>query len=198
MMSVLSKIGDLIKAGAPTLGGLVFGSAGEKGIELAMGLVSSALGVENEPDAIEAALKNDPEALVKIKTAEIENKTILEKAQLEHDVEVAREETKRIQEAAETQRKELSSEDGFVRRARPFFMNIFAISLLVQMIAVSYVIAFKPADEAATTIASVVQLAGMWTIALGIVGVYIKMRSDDKNPNKGIGLLGALAEKIKG
>jgi len=57
--------GDLAKV-APVLGGLIGGPAGA-GIG---SLLASALGVPNTPSDVQAALKTDPEAAVKIKQIE--------------------------------------------------------------------------------------------------------------------------------
>ena len=69
----------LIGKGAPLLGTLVGGPAG--GAVAAM--IASTLGVEGTPDAIEAALNGDPDAMVKLKELELTHKTELEKMNLE-------------------------------------------------------------------------------------------------------------------
>lgn len=73
------KVKDVLGGAAPLIGSLVGGPAGG-----ALGtLISGALGVEDSPDAVEAALKGNPEALAKIKALEITHKTELEKMALE-------------------------------------------------------------------------------------------------------------------
>ena len=69
------KIGDIVGGAAPWIGSLLGGKAGEA----AGSLVASVLGCDPEPDAIEAAIKADPEALVKLKQAEMDHKVELEK-----------------------------------------------------------------------------------------------------------------------
>ena len=61
-------VGKIGKA-APFVGSLLGGKAGGAVGEMLAGV----LGVDNTPDAVSAALKNDPEALVKIKKFELEN-----------------------------------------------------------------------------------------------------------------------------
>lgn len=70
------KVLELIGDAAPVVGTMLGGPAGAA----VGGLVAKALGVENKPEAIEEALKSNPEALVKIKELELSR----EIAQLEH------------------------------------------------------------------------------------------------------------------
>jgi hypothetical protein len=66
-MPTWSDVTSFIGAAAPVVGGLLGGPAGA-----AVGsLISKTLGVEEKPDAVIDALKNNPDALVKIK--ELEN-----------------------------------------------------------------------------------------------------------------------------
>ena len=70
------KVLELIGDAAPVVGTMLGGPAGT----VVGGLVAKALGVDNTPEAIEEALKNNPEALVKIKEIEASR----ELAQLEN------------------------------------------------------------------------------------------------------------------
>lgn len=63
------KIGKLIGKAAPLLGSVVAGPAGG----IAGKVISEALGVENKPDEVEQALRDDPEAFIKIQQAEYSN-----------------------------------------------------------------------------------------------------------------------------
>lgn len=74
-----SKLGKTIAGFAPMLGGVVGGPAGA-GIG---SVIASAFGVDNEPDKILNAIKNDPDALVKLKEIELNNKTELERISME-------------------------------------------------------------------------------------------------------------------
>lgn len=79
----MSKTWDDIKGyvskAAPLIGLIAGGPAGST-----VGtMIASALGVENTPDAVEAALKNDPDALVKLKELELTHKTKFEEMALE-------------------------------------------------------------------------------------------------------------------
>ena len=74
-----SDLGKTIAGFAPLLGGVVGGPAGA-GIG---SIIASAFGVEDKPDAIAAAIKNDPEAAIKLKEIELNNKVDLERIALE-------------------------------------------------------------------------------------------------------------------
>lgn len=73
------KVKTLIGSAAPLVGTLLGGPAGG----VAGGLVASALGVENSPKAIEAALVDDPQAFVKLKAMEQAYTVELQKLALE-------------------------------------------------------------------------------------------------------------------
>ena len=73
------KVKGIISGAAPLVGTLVGGPAGGT-----VGtLISSALGVDDSPDAIEMELRNNPDALLKIKELEITHKTRFEEMALE-------------------------------------------------------------------------------------------------------------------
>lgn len=67
---------------APIIGGLLGGPAAP--ITAAVGaIVASALGTDNNPEAVHAALQSDPDALVKLREAEMTHKLALERLKLE-------------------------------------------------------------------------------------------------------------------
>jgi hypothetical protein len=64
-----SDIKDLLGSAAPLLGTVVGGPAGA-----AVGsMIASALGVEDNPKAVSEAIKNDPDAFIKLKQLELDN-----------------------------------------------------------------------------------------------------------------------------
>ncbi len=74
-----SELGEKIAGFAPLLGAAVGGPAGS-----AIGtLVASAFGSENEPDAIMTAINANPEAALKLKNLELDNKVELQRVILE-------------------------------------------------------------------------------------------------------------------
>ncbi len=72
-------IKGFIGKGAPLIGTLLGGPAGGA----VASLVANALGVEDTPDAIGAALKADPSALLKLKELEFAHKTKFQELMLE-------------------------------------------------------------------------------------------------------------------
>lgn len=90
-----SDIGNIVGRAAPMVGTLLGGPAGA-----AVGsLVASALGVNNDPDAVNSALANDPEALVKIQELQLNAKVQLQ--QLAVSLETTRIQADGAQYAAE-------------------------------------------------------------------------------------------------
>lgn len=77
------KVLELIGDAAPTVGGLLGGPAGAA----VGGLVAKALGVEDKPEAIEEALRANPEALVKIRELEASRELALLEAQYKNKLE---------------------------------------------------------------------------------------------------------------
>lgn len=74
------NIKELIGTSAPVIGTLLGGPAGGA----VGGLISKVLGVDNTPEAIELALMNNPDALVKIKELENSKELAILQAELEH------------------------------------------------------------------------------------------------------------------
>ena len=74
------NIKELIGASAPVLGTLLGGPAGGA----VGGLISKVLGVDNTPEAIELALMNNPDALLKIKELETSKELAILQAELEN------------------------------------------------------------------------------------------------------------------
>jgi len=124
MSDVFGKLAaDLAKMGAPVLGGLIgtavggpagaaIGGLAGKAIEA----VAETLGADATPEAVGAALQNDPGAAAKVQQVEARAPDLTREWE---------EETKRLAEIAVTQRLELQSEDRFIRYARP--ASIWAI-----------------------------------------------------------------------
>lgn len=74
-MSAWENIKDTVASIAPVAGSLLGGPAGGA----IGGLIASALGVENDPDAVARAIKTDPNAALKLKEVEMQ----LEQTRLE-------------------------------------------------------------------------------------------------------------------
>jgi hypothetical protein len=144
-------------------------------------------GKSTDEDAL-ATIQADPTMLLKFQ----------EQASI-RAVSLYQEETKRLRDVNDQMGREVASSDPYVRRMRPTFGYIMAISWGVQMGAISWTIAKDPAN-AAPVIAARASLGTMWTVGLWVLGLYVYKRSEDKKPNaeKGFGVLSALAKRIAG
>jgi hypothetical protein len=78
-----------------------------------------------------------------------------------------------------TLRAEVASEDWYVRRWRPTFGYAVAATWTTTMGAVSWAIVADPA-QSPTIIAALVNTSPIWGIALGVLGVAVVKRSQDK------------------
>lgn len=94
-------------------------------------------------------------------------------------------ETRRLEAQNATIRAEIQSSDPYVRRARPTFLYAIAITWSVQMVGFGAAVVLHP-TEAPKILSALGDVAFMWAIALPVVGVYIKVRSDDKKTSSGM------------
>ena len=179
----------LVGKTAPLLGTLLGGPAGD-----AVGaLISSVLGVDNEPDEVHKALSADPSLLLKLREAEIQQQTQFQQMMVES-------ETKRMTEVNATIRAELANGDKFKSYCRPLFGYVMAITWGAIMLATTYQILFEP-SEATATITALGQLSVLWGIGLAVLGINVYKRSHDKalvygQPQETI--MSAVATRIKG
>lgn len=151
----------------PGLTRLLMGDKAGDVADKVVGAANAVTGSDN-PDEALAQIKKYPE--LQLKLQQEMNHIVL--AELEA-------ENKQLATINATMQVEYTSGDKFVRRWRPFFGYMTAITWAVQMSALSWVIVDQP-DKAGTVITAASGLTGMWGIALAVLGVYIKKRSDDK------------------
>lgn len=195
-MSIWSKAADLLGGAAPLIGGLLLGPAGAA----AGTLVSSALGVENTPEAVAAELQQNPDAILKIKELESRERVQLEQLTLQA-------ETRQHEEINKTMRVEAAANDAYVRRWRPTWGYAMAASwllLVFGLVATVFWSVVEHPTQAAqiiTTLGTFVSLLmPLFGIALAVLGVNVSKRSQDKQVAAGQapppGVLGALAQRI--
>ena len=84
-----------------------------------------------------------------------------------------------IEQINESLRAEVASTDPYVRRMRPTFGYIIAVTWAAQMFAVAYVIAFET-NQAAIVINAVESLGTIWAVGLSVLGIYVYKRSEEK------------------
>lgn len=157
-------IKDAVASVAPTLGTALAGPAGGA----VGGMLATALGVDQTPEAVSQAIKADPQAAVKLREVEAG----LERAQIEAG-------TKRLETVNETIRTEAKSDDAYVRRWRPTFGYLVALAWLLQSCAIGLAVVSDPA-QAGNISQAVTALTPMWSVALAILGINVHNRSQDK------------------
>ncbi|MGB0719256.1 MAG: 3TM-type holin [Bdellovibrionales bacterium] len=87
----------------------------------------------------------------------------------------------------ESLRAEIASQDRYVRRMRPTFGYLMALTWVAQMLAVAYVIIFDT-QRAGYILNAMSSLSAIWAVGLSVLGVYVYKRSEDKK------LLGGAAQ----
>ncbi|HSK38823.1 MAG TPA: 3TM-type holin, partial [Arenibaculum sp.] len=104
-----------------------------------------------------------------------------------------------IGEVNRSLRAETASHDAYVRRMRPTFGYIMALSWCAQMLAVAWVIVSDPA-QAGAVVAALASLGTIWTVGLSVLGVYVYKRSEDKKvaagQSAGTGALDRLVRRL--
>jgi len=187
-------VGKFLKSALPIAASALTGG----GSGLVGALISTAMGVDNNPDVVLAELKRDPDAILKYKLLELEtNRDVIISAQ---EVEL-----KKLQTVNDTMRVEISSGDPFVRRWRPFYGYCVAISWLVQMMGFTFVFGYTAImnpDKLMLVIQQFAVLSGslmaLWALALAVLGVSVHKRSQDKQQpieDKAKGILAKLMGK---
>lgn len=76
-------------------------------------------------------------------------------------------------------RAEVASSDPYVRRMRPTFGYMMAVTWGVQMFALAYVILTDP-GQAGLVINAIESLSTIWSVALSVLGIYVYQRSAEK------------------
>ena len=130
--------------------------------------IAKRLAGKDDPDAALEAIRANPQLLVEFQRTM--NDIVI--AELEA-------ETRRLEAINQTMRAEITSADPYVRRARPTFLYVMAGTWALQTLAFFIAVISYP-TEAPKILASLGDVAFMWTIALSVIGVYVKVRSDDK------------------
>jgi len=154
------NISKIVGRAAPALGPALGGPAG--GVIGAM--VASAVGVENDPAAIEEAIKKDPDAAIKLKQIELENEQKIR----EHLMELAK---LKIEDRKSARQREVElAKTGKRNLIQPTLATI-GVGAFFAM--VGYLIAFGIADmskEASFIVGNLTGIAG--AIAKDIYGYY--------------------------
>lgn len=150
------------------------------GLPVLMSAVSEGLGRIENPAAQSAAsaLKDagtamqagaiPPEAVAEA------NRHVERLADLGGDVE-----KRTLAEVNRSLRAEVASDDAYVRRMRPTFGYVMALSWGAQMGALAWVTVADPA-RAGAVIEAMASLGTIWTVGLSVLGIYVYKRSEEK------------------
>jgi hypothetical protein len=84
-----------------------------------------------------------------------------------------------LSEINQSLRAEILSQDKYVRRMRPTFGYLMALTWAAQMFGVAYIMIFET-DKASTVIEAVESLSAIWAVGLSVLGIYVYKRSEDK------------------
>ena len=84
-----------------------------------------------------------------------------------------------IEQVNKSLREEIASGDQYVRRMRPTFGYIMALSWGAQMFAIAYILVFETA-KAALVINAMSSLSAIWAVGLSVLGIYVYKRSAEK------------------
>lgn len=84
-----------------------------------------------------------------------------------------------LSEVNQTIRSEIASQDQYVRRMRPTFGYLMALTWAAQMLGIAYVIIFDT-QRAASILTAMASLSAIWGIGLSVLGIYVYKRSEDK------------------
>ncbi|EKF9983257.1 hypothetical protein O1D80_000657 [Vibrio cholerae] len=190
------KIKSLIGGAAPLVGSLIGGPAGGTvGV-----LIADALGVENTPDAIEAELLRNPDALLKIKQMESDERIRLRELSYQQAEMESAERKLVITEQHKLMVAELNSDDAYVRRWRPTFGYAVCLAWTSLFFGIAGLMLFHPEfTEQAFTGAA--KLTALFSVALTVLGLNIHKRSQDKQISAGItpaGVFGGIASALRG
>lgn len=93
-------------------------------------------------------------------------------------------EQEKILQVNETYRSEVASNDSYVRRMRPTFGYIMALTWAAQMLAIAYVVITQP-SQASYVIEAFGALSMIWSVGLSVLGVYVYNRSQEKKKDQG-------------
>jgi hypothetical protein len=170
-------VAKVVRKGAPILGGLLGGPLGSAAANAGVSVLCSALGVEEDPDEVMQAIEQNPEALARIREAEIQHQTGLRELQIEQAISQQAEETKRIQVVNATMQAEGKSEHWAQWFWRPFcgFCAGGSLTLLVVFCAILAWRAISAGNEGAMRM--IPDLIGAFLPIFGVFGAILGVAS---------------------
>lgn len=150
------------------------------GLPILVNIVADALGgVDNPVTRGAARALKDVDAA--IKAGQVSDDQITEanrhvesiaKMQAEADA-------KKIAEINKSIRAEIESQDKYVRRMRPTFGYLMAVTWAAQMLGLAWVIVFET-EKSGVVLNAMGNLSAIWAVGLSVLGIYVYKRSEDK------------------
>ncbi|MDR1026360.1 MAG: holin family protein [Lactobacillus sp.] len=168
------------KIGLPVLIKLVKDSLMSIGSEAASNAVNS-LG------QVDTAIRSKEISVEQIKEA---NRHIEKITELETDSDL-----KVLTAINDTIQKELISGDKFVRFWRPFFGYSVSVAWLFTMLTICYCI-IADGEHAPQIIMALVETTSLWGVALGVLGISVVKRSQEKASQEKQGVISNVINKI--
>jgi len=181
----------------PEMLGSLMGPKAEQTAEKVIEIGKTATGV-SDPQDIETALEQNPQALVDFK-AKV----------MEFQLAMYQEDTKRLETVNTTMRAELNSKDPYNARWRATWGYTSAFVWFLQFFAFVFVAIYAVIAYPAR-VGEIIKALGeffastawLWSVALAVLGVAVHKRSKDKELAAGhapaAGLIDSLIDKIKG
>lgn len=164
---------------------MVSGLLSKIGLPVLVNVVAEALGSVDTP-VTKGAAKALREVDEAIRRGQITPEQMAEAnrhAEKMSEMELA-ERAANIGEINKSLRAEIASEDKFVRRMRPTFGYLMALTWAAQMMGVAYVIVFDTA-RAGAVLNAMSSLSAIWAVGLSVLGIYVYKRSEDKKLQNG-------------
>lgn len=166
---------------APLLGRVLGGPAGHVAGEILAGV----LGVESDPESVLKALEVKADAEQVLRALELKHQGRLSEILLLQEQAVLAAAVQTTQTVNETMRAEIESEHWFYRSWRPAYgwlIGVCFFSVIMNSIALAW---FKP-ESLPIFISFITSTVILWTMAFGVLGVYVHKRSVDKQLKAGV------------
>lgn len=153
---------------------------GKIGLPVLISVIAGALGKINNPVAQSAsqALGNFENAIaggvISAEQLAEANRHAEEMAKIK-----AKEYETALSEVNQSIRAETLSDDPYVRRMRPTFGYLMAITWAAQMLGLAYIMIFQT-DKAPVVLEGMEGLSTIWAVGLSVLGIYVYKRSEEK------------------
>ncbi len=150
------------------------------GIPVLINVLSETLGQVDNP-VTKGAARALEEVNKALQAGDISNEQIAEAnrhAEAVAEMQI-RENISNLAAINETIRAEVASQDQYVRRMRPTFGYIMAMTWGAQMLGIAWIMVFETA-KAGVVLNAMGNLSAIWAVGLSVLGIYVYKRSEEK------------------